>query len=170
MKNPTVSSNVKSRPSCRYGGESFMPRRGNVLRLVKALHLQIVHGVVRILRFLGDHDPSGWHTTQNLREEISTYARHPAEVRRLGLNLDQITDLGLPPNPAKETDKRYAAYVRETGQTSSWELDALSPPFIDGLVERAIHDLVDMDRWNEALAHEEAQRERLHRLARRWAK
>jgi len=62
---------------------------------------------------LGDHDPSGWHMTQNLREEISTYARAPVEVRRLGLNLDQITDLGLPANPTKETDKRYAAYVRE---------------------------------------------------------
>ena len=119
---------------------------------------------------LGDHDPSGWHMTQNLREEISTYARAPVEVRRLGLNLDQITDLGLPAKPTKEADKRYAAYVCETGQTSSWELDALSPAFIDGLVERAIHGLVDMDTWNEALAHEEAQRERLNRLARRWAK
>jgi len=31
LKNSTVSSRVKSRPSCRYGGESFMPRKGNVL-------------------------------------------------------------------------------------------------------------------------------------------
>ena len=31
LKNSTVSSSVSSRPSCRYGGESLMPRSGNVL-------------------------------------------------------------------------------------------------------------------------------------------
>src|SRR5436190_17002983 len=31
LKNSTVSSRVSNRPSCRYGGESLIPRRGNVL-------------------------------------------------------------------------------------------------------------------------------------------
>src|SRR4029450_11332923 len=31
LKNSTVSSSVSSRPSCRYGGESLMPRRVKVL-------------------------------------------------------------------------------------------------------------------------------------------
>jgi hypothetical protein len=69
--------------------------------------------------------------TRSLREELSLYARNPIEVVRLGLNLDQVRELDLPPNPAKETDKRYAQYVSETGQTDSWELDALSPSYID---------------------------------------
>lgn len=31
LKNSTVSSSVNSRPSCRYGGDSLIPRSGNVL-------------------------------------------------------------------------------------------------------------------------------------------
>ena len=64
LKNSTVSSSVSSRPSCRYGGESLMPRSGKVLigpsalamrplimlRLVEALGLQVVHEVVGVVR------------------------------------------------------------------------------------------------------------------------
>jgi len=31
LKNSTVSSSVSKRPSCKYGGESLIPRKGNVL-------------------------------------------------------------------------------------------------------------------------------------------
>ena len=64
LKNSTVSSSVSSRPSCRYGGESLMPRSGKVLigpsadghaavdhlRLEEALGLQVVHQVVGVVR------------------------------------------------------------------------------------------------------------------------
>ncbi len=64
LKNSTVSSSVSSRPSCKYGGVSLMPRSGNVLigpslgrraavdrlRLVEALDLQVVHRVVGVVR------------------------------------------------------------------------------------------------------------------------
>jgi hypothetical protein len=78
-----------------------------------------------------------------------------------------VHELRLPPNPAKETDKRYEHYVRETGCTDSWELDALSPTFIDGLIERAISDLVDHEAWEEAFDREQANRDLLARTARR---
>jgi hypothetical protein len=117
--------------------------------------------------YLDDHDPSGLDMTRSLREELSLYARNPIEVVRLGLNLDQVHGLYLPPNPAKETDKRYEQYVRETGCTDSWELDALSPTFIDGLIERAISDLVDHEAWEEAFDREQVNRDLLARTARR---
>ena len=64
LKNSTVSSSVSSRPSCRYGGESLMPRSGKVLigpsaaairpliviRLEEPLRLQVVHQVVGVVR------------------------------------------------------------------------------------------------------------------------
>ena len=54
----------------------------------------------------------------NLRGELSLYARLPVEVARLGLNLgSSFGELHLPPNPAKQTDSRYAEYVQTTGQT-----------------------------------------------------
>jgi hypothetical protein len=107
--------------------------------------------------------------TRSLQQELSLYARPAIEVVHLGLNLDQIRELDLPPNPAKETDVRYAQYVADTGVTDSWELDALTPTFIDALVDQAISDLVDQDAWGEALADEQTNRGRLHRLARHRA-
>jgi hypothetical protein len=107
--------------------------------------------------------------TRSLREELSLYARAPIEVVRLGLNLDQVRELRLPPNPAKETDRRFKQYVRETGCADSWELDALSPAFIDGLIEKAISDLVDHDAWKEAHGREQANNDLLLRTATSFA-
>jgi hypothetical protein len=97
------------------------------------------------------------------------YPSAPIEVVRLGLNLDQVRELRLPRNPAKETDARHAQYVRETGCTDSWELDALNPAFIDGLIERAISDLVDHEAWKEALGREQANIDLLLRTATSFA-
>jgi hypothetical protein len=128
-----------------------------------AEHVQA--GQPPVVFHLGDHDPSGWDMSRNLRTELSLYARAPIEIVRLGLNLDQVRELALPPNPAKQTDLRYAEYVRETGCTESWELDALSPAFIDGLIERAIRERIDDAEWRAALLIEEENRARLKSLA-----
>ncbi len=119
-------------------------------------------GSAPIVLYLGDHDPSGLDMTRSLREELSLYARRPVDVRRLALNLDQIQELNLPPNPAKESDKRYQEYVRTTGQTDSWELDALSPAYVDELVDNAVADLVDAEKWSESLGREQSNRNRLY--------
>jgi hypothetical protein len=116
-----------------------------------------------------DHDPSGLDMTRSLREELSLYVRAPIKVVRLGLNLAQVRDLRLPPNPAKETDTRHAQYVRDPECTDSWELDALSPAFIDGLIERAVSELVDHEAWGEALDRERANKTLLNRTATSFA-
>jgi hypothetical protein len=97
-------------------------------------------GSAPVVLYLGDHDPSGLDMTRSLREELSLYARHSVEVQRLALNFDQVGELNLPPNPAKESDKRHQEYISITGQTDSWELDALSPAYIDELVDSAVAD------------------------------
>jgi hypothetical protein len=122
-------------------------------------------GLVPVVFYLGDHDPSGLDMTRSLREELALYARSPVDVRRLALNLDQIQELSLPPNPAKESDKRYQEYVRTTGQTDSWELDALSPAYIDELVDSAVAELVNDGAWQESLDREQSNRDRLYEMA-----
>ena len=72
LKNSTVSSSVSNRPSCGYGGESLIPRNGDVmmavggrhhavhqLRFVEPLGPQIMLRVVRLVR--------GWITDAALR-------------------------------------------------------------------------------------------------------
>jgi hypothetical protein len=80
--------------------------------------------------------------------KIRKLVRNAANIKRRGgmiidgleIFFDRVGELNLPPNPAKESDKRYQEYISITGQTDSWELDALSPAYIDELVDSAVAD------------------------------
>lgn len=104
-----------------------------------------------IVFHLGDHDPSGLDMTRDNRERLSMFAGVDIPVMRLALNMPQIEELDLPPNPAKRTDGRFDAYEAEYNTTSSWELDALDPRFIQKLIEDAILRIRDNDLWDSAL-------------------
>lgn len=101
---------------------------------------------------LGDHDPSGIDMSRDLQERIELFSECDRlgtwiEFTRLGLTMDQIDDQRPPPNPAKSTDSRFADYRKKFG-SKSWELDALTPSFLNALVEDEIHSLYDEDAWN----------------------
>jgi hypothetical protein len=104
---------------------------------------------------LGDHDPSGIDMTRDIGDRLTLFTGVPVMVVRLALNRDQVDRYDPPPNPAKMTDSRAAAYVEEHGE-SSWELDALNPEIIHGLIEDAVSKLRDEDAWSAALAREAA--------------
>ena len=82
------------------------------------------------------------------------------EVNRLALNRDQIEKHSPPPNPAKSTDTRILNYVRLYGE-NSWELDALDPVTLSGLIERAVLDIRDDGLWNRAVERQEKDRAEL---------
>lgn len=162
-------------PACRRWRVPHMAARGypshsELYAAGKRSEACLAKGLAPVILYLGDHDPSGLDMGRNLREALSLYARHPIEVTRLGLNFDQVRELHLPPNPAKQTDKRYGEYVRATGQTDSWELDALTPSFVGGLVDDAIRELINEDAWQVAIEGEEANRDLLDRAARSFAR
>lgn len=92
---------------------------------------------------------------------LTMFAQHPIEVRRIALNPDQVTKYNPPPNPAKESDSRYAAYVREYGE-SSWELDALDPSVLAELVRTEVKKMIDRSTWGMVFNKGEEQREKLH--------
>lgn len=120
-----------------------------------------------IVFHLGDHDPSGMDMTRDNRVRLEMFARHGVEVRRLALNFDQVEQYGPPPNPAKETDSRSGPYIEEFGE-SSWELDALEPTVIDGLIDDALQGVLDREAWDEDLAAEKANRATLEDVAAQW--
>lgn len=88
-----------------------------------------------ILHF-GDHDPSGIDMTRDIQDRLFMFGCR-LELQRLALNMDQVREYDPPPNPAKETDSRFAGYIREYGD-ESWELDALEPQVLAQLV-RDVH-------------------------------
>jgi hypothetical protein len=148
--------------SCRgYVSQSQMWLRG------REIQRQILAGHSPVIIHLGDHDPSGIDMTRDIQERLSLYAGAYVDVRRIALTMDQVEELQPPPNPAKLSDSRAEDYVREYGD-DSWELDALEPSYIDNLVREAVDPLVNSDAWEEGLAAEAAERERMKEVARRW--
>jgi hypothetical protein len=127
----------------------------------------IGQGQVPIVLHLGDHDPNGLDMTRDIQDRLVMFARREIGVQRLALNLDQ-TD-GLPPNFAKETDSRYAAYVRQFRTRKCWELDALSPDVISNLVRAEFESLIDQDAWAAAIAGEDDNRSILTSAADNWS-
>jgi hypothetical protein len=115
-----------------------------------------------------DHDPNGLDMTRDNRDRLAMFARQKVEVRRLALNFEQIEQYDPPPNFAKEEDSRYARYVEQYGD-KCWELDALSPDVIAGLVREAVEGLVECEAWNAALAEEQWNRDKLVKASANWA-
>ena len=83
--------------------------------------------------------------------------------------MDQVEQYSPPPNPARESDTRFAGYVNLYGD-ESWELDALEPAVIAALVNDAILNLRDDDLWNEALEEEENEKQKLELVSSNWLK
>lgn len=107
----------------------------------------------RVILHLGDHDPSGKDMTRDIMERMELFGAD-VEVQRIALNWDQIDEFNPPPNPAKLSDSRTGAYIREFGY-ESWELDALEPRILTQLIRNNVADLTDADLLEAASAREE---------------
>jgi len=114
---------------------------------------------------LGDHDPSGIDMTRDNRDRLAQLSNHCGDIHvtRLALNMEQVEELGPPPNPAKLTDSRCRGYISKYGH-SSWELDALDPEYITDLISDNIEALIDIDLWDDAKAMEQESIDKLNKL------
>lgn len=120
------------------------------------------------LLHLGDHDPSGIDMTRDNTERLELMLEYEGiNVNRLALNYDQVLAYNPPPNPAKNTDTRFAEYRARFG-VDCWELDALEPAVIADLITTNVLALRDESAWRDALADEATQKERLRKIARSW--
>lgn len=122
-----------------------------------------------IIIYLGDHDPSGLDMTRDIERRFQTFLLGIDPVERIALNIDQIEQYSPPPNPAKITDTRYQAYVKKFG-SDSWELDALNPSVLTGLIQDAVEVYRDENQWRLAVEKEKQERERLKSAAQKIAK
>ena len=123
-------------------------------------------GQLPIILHFGDHDPSGIDMTRDIGARLETFGV-PVAVDRLALNMDQVKKFSPPPNPAKMSDARFRKYVNQYG-SKSWELDALDPSTLIGLVEKAIHEFRDEDKWRKVVEREIDERARLKTLSHCW--
>lgn len=122
---------------------------------------------IEILHF-GDHDPSGIDMTRDIADRLTLFDGG-AVVTRLALNMDQVRKYNPPPNPAKETDSRFADYVKKYGE-HSWELDALEPKVLVKLVNDQVEQYIQKRNWSNSLKLEGEYREQLAKCAQHWPK
>lgn len=108
-------------------------------------------GQTPIILHLGDHDPSGIDMTRDLQDRIELFTDGQVGsvfVNRIALSMEQVEEVDPPENPAKTTDSRYDGYRQMYGE-SSWELDALTPQYLNNLVVGNIKDHIDTDVWDD---------------------
>ena len=114
---------------------------------------------------LGDHDPSGMDMSDDIQRRLSMFmGLRAGGVNRIALNMDQIKKYTPPPNPAKLTDSRAQAYIREYGH-DSWELDALEPKVLSDLITDNVLKLRDQKLWQKAVKVEAEHKEILFEAA-----
>lgn len=143
--------------SCRgYTSQSEMWRAGRRIQEHEQKRVTVLH--------LGDHDPSGIDMSRDIVDRIKMFAQIDFEFVRLALNMNQVNKYNPPPNPAKQTDSRFIEYMKKFGG-ESWELDALEPKVITGLIATAIANRIDLNTWDESITLEKKHRRTLETLA-----
>ncbi|WFR60836.1 hypothetical protein P9222_20105 [Paenibacillus amylolyticus] len=115
---------------------------------------------------LGDHDPSGRDMSRDIVDRLQLFGVS-VEFQRIALNYDQIEEYSPPPNPTKLTDSRASGYIADFGY-ECWELDALRPDVIDGLIRNAVTQLCDLDLLEEARGRENKAKYTLRAVAEDW--
>ena len=126
----------------------------------------------------GLHMGPGQHTRGRIKASMREHLRSqgaaisdaddPWRVKRIALNADQIETYSPPPNPAKQTDSRFARYAEETGLDESWELDALDPFVLQDLIQDEIEAVRDEDKWQDALEAMRTERRTLAEVHKNW--
>lgn len=148
--------------SCRgYNSQSEMWRAGRrILDYIKARQ------EVLILYF-GDHDPSGLDMDRDIYDRLKMFTQNRINIKRLALTMDQIDRYSPPPNPTKVTDSRAPGYFAMFG-AESWELDALEPGVIVGLIEHEILSNRDDFIWAKSKKREKDYKDLLKKFSNDW--
>ncbi|TQK41948.1 hypothetical protein FB479_11649 [Brevibacillus sp. AG162] len=115
---------------------------------------------------LGDHDPSGKDMSRDIVDRLETFEVFP-QFKRIALNYDQVEEYNPPPNPTKLTDSRAGGYIEEHGY-ECWELDALRPDVIEGLIRENVMEYCDLDLLQAAKEREQEARALLRKVADNW--
>lgn len=113
-----------------------------------------------VVLYLGDHDPSGEDMVRDIEDRLKEFGVSNVEVVKIALTMAQIKKFKPPPNPAKISDSRAAAYIAKHG-AQSWEVDALPPKMLNQLITNAIEALVDVRKMGAVITQEDVQKKRL---------
>lgn len=113
---------------------------------------------------MGDHDPSGMDMTGDIIRRLKKIGLGSVLVHRIALNMDQVNRYRLPPDFAKLSDTRAKEYIEEFGD-KAWELDALGPDIINGLLGQKLIELIEREKFEAMDEKEEREKGILQLIA-----
>jgi hypothetical protein len=113
--------------------------------------------------YLGDHDPSGMDMVRDIRNRLLEFGAD-VTVEHCALLDEHIEKYNPPPNPAKVTDPRAGKYIAQYGKTS-WEVDALPPTVLNGIIQTHIDQMIDHSKYRAIMVQETTDIEKMKRFA-----
>jgi hypothetical protein len=132
------------------------------VRANKAIELE----QIPVILYLGDFDPSGLCMLDAIEQSLKWEMDLPEiEVKRIGLNWDQVEEYNLPANftAIKKGDTRAKKFREQYGDHGV-ELDALHPETLKKIVEHSIMEKFDMTLFFQQKEIEEVEQEKIERL------
>lgn len=121
--------------------------------------------------YVGDHDPSGRAIARSLEERLRRYAPDvDIAFRQLAVTPQQIDELALVGHASKRSDVNFPGYEEWCDQHGlneglAWEVEAIAPPTLRGLVHEAIVGHIDVRQWRLLQEVERQERDLLTRMA-----
>ena len=112
--------------------------------------------------YFGDFDPSGEDMVRSLGERLRFFKTSP-EIIKCALNADDVSRYNLPPDFAKRSDSRAAAFIEKHGDVSV-ELDALPSQVLRARLISEVEKRFDMAALREVRRIEAQERDRLIEL------
>lgn len=108
------------------------------------------------LIIVSDFDPAGLGLADDAIRSLKLH-RIPVDGHRIAVTREQIEELGLADdfNPAKEDGGKRAAFVERTGDTKTWEVEALPPDYLVEQIKAAIEANMDMEVYEQVCEQEE---------------
>lgn len=111
--------------------------------------------------YVGDLDPSGEDMVRDVTDRMKTFGVHGLTTKKCALTIAQVRQYRLPPNPAKLSDSRAAAFISKYGSRDSWEMDAMRSDRIVATVEAELQQLCDLPAYNAIVKREAADKKKL---------
>lgn len=147
-------------PIAEYYGIPFTAIKGQSStsfnnKLAERMKGQLFQGKEIKLLYLGDMDPSGIAIPKNITNKLIEQFRGDKcfSLDRIALTIEQAEEVSAPPYPAKVSDSNFRKFVDEYGY-NAYELDALSPTYLQTLTETEIEKVIDMNLFQEVLNQE----------------
>jgi len=110
-----------------------------------------------VVLFVSDFDPDGERIAESfgrsMRDDFAVASVWPIKV---ALTFEQVQGFKLPPGPqAKKKSPNYKRFVSQYGE-NVFELEAVTPAVLQGLVRDAIDSVIDRNLFNRELDQERA--------------